>query len=360
MAGWGTGHLRVPLLQMDAPPPPAQPPAPAQGRHGLGAAQAEQKLVELLAIRTPAGVILNPEGQAAAGQGTGQGRQGLRAEACGLLCPHDGQGLPRQLIQQVAFLGQLLGAGRHVGHSGAVYLLQFGQNPAPNAVAGQTLVFIAGIGPDGQLQRLAALEGVLPGKVEQGAGKLEAGRQLALGAEAPETATATAAAQVEQEGLGPIRSGVTRHKLTTAQVTAQGAGAVIAPLARRCFAGKPAGGHLQVTGESPCGAERLHMGSIGGAVGSPAVIPVEHLQRPVVETLQVLQQAQQTEGVLPPGHRHQEGRSRRQQLGRRQKRPVQPVVPAAPGGGWSLWPRGIRCGGTSMAHGERPVCKRNP
>jgi len=124
MGGWGTVHLRVPPLQMDAPTPPAQTPAPAQGRHGLGVIQAEQKVVELLAIRITTGVIPNPETQAAAGQGAGQGRQCLRTEAWGLVCPHGGQGLPRQLIQQVAFLGQLLGAGRHVGHSSAIHLFQ--------------------------------------------------------------------------------------------------------------------------------------------------------------------------------------------------------------------------------------------
>jgi len=169
------------------------------------------------------------------------------------------------------------------------------------------LFFITGISPDGQLQCLATLEGILPGEVEQGAGELYVWRQLALGAEATQTTAATATAQVEQEGLGPIRGGVTRHQVAAAQVATQAAGPAIAPLARRCFAGKM-GGHLQVKGESPCGTERLHMLSIGGAVRSPAVIPMEHLQRPVVEPLEVLQQAQQAEGVLPPGHRHQQGR----------------------------------------------------
>jgi len=337
---------------MDAPPPPAQPPAPAQGRHGPGVLQAEEKLVELLAIRTPAGVILNPESQAAAGQGAGQGRQGLGAEACGLLGLHGGQGLPRQLIQQVAFLGKLLGTGRHVSHSSAVHLLQFRQNPAPNAVAGQTLVVVAGVRPDGQLQRPAALEGVLSGEVKQGAGELEARRQLPLGAQTTETAAAAAPAQVEQEGFSAIRGGVTGHKLTAVQVTAQGNGAAVAPLARRRFTGEMTGGHLQVTRETPRGAEGLHVGSIGGAIGSPAVIPVEHLQGPVVEPLKVLEQAQQAEGILPPGHRHQQGRSGRQQIGRRQEGPVQPVVPAAPGGGGRApLPREARPGETGMAHG---------
>lgn len=340
---------------MDTPTPPAQTPTPVQERHGLvrglGVAQAEQQLVELPSIRIAAGVVPNPVDQAAAGQGAGQSRQCLGDEAGGLVGHHGGQGLPRQLIQQVAFLGQLLGAGRHVGHGGAVHLLQLRQNPLPNPVAGQTLVPVAGIRPDGQLQRLAALEGVLSGEGEQGADELQAWRQLALGAEAAETTAATTAAQVEQEGLGPIRSGVTRHKLTTAQVAAQSNGAVIAPLARRRFAGEMVS-HLQVAGEPPGGTEGLHMGGIGGAIGPPAVIPVEHLQRPVVETLKVLQQAQQAEGVLPAGHRHQEGRAGGQQLGSRQKRPVQPVVPAAPGrDGLNPLPGGTGWGRT-MAHGE--------
>jgi len=188
--------------------------------------------------------------------------------------------------------------------------------------------------------------------VKQGAGDLEAGRQWALGAETAETATATAPAQVEQEGFSAIRGGVAGHKLTATQVTAQGNGAAIAPLARRRFTGETTGGHLQVTGESPRSAEGLHVGSIGATVGPPAVIPVEHLQRPVVETLQVLQQTQQTEGVLPPGHRHQQGRPGRQQIGRRQEGFVEPVVPAAPGrGGWSPLPRGTGPRGRTMAHG---------
>jgi len=315
-------------------------------------AQAEEKLVEPLAIRTPAGVILNPESQAAAGQGAGQGRQVPGAEARGWLGPHGGQGLPRQLIQQIAFLCKLLGAGRRVVHGGAVHLLQFRQNPMPNAVAGQTLVVVAGIGPDGQLQRPAALEGVLPGKVKQGAGELEARRQLPLGAEATETAAAAAPAQVEQESFSAIRGGVTGHKLTATQTTAQGNGAAVAPLARRRFTGEMTGGRLQVTGEPPHGAEGLHVGSIGGAIGSPAVIPVEYLQGPVVAPLKVLEQAQQAEGILSPGHRHQQGRSGRQQIGRGQEGPVEPVVPAAPGsGGRTLLSGGGRPRETGMAHG---------
>lgn len=43
--GWSGGRTvsGFPPLQVDAPTPPAQPPAPAQGHHGPGVAQAGQK-----------------------------------------------------------------------------------------------------------------------------------------------------------------------------------------------------------------------------------------------------------------------------------------------------------------------------
>ncbi len=235
-----------------------------------------------------------------------------------------------QILKHLGKTGDPAGGPRADG-------LQQRQRLEAQAVAAEAPVLVGRVAPDRQLQLPAAGQGLAALHPRQGPHQGQPGGQGAAGPQAGQPPQTTAPDQMKQQGLRPVTGGVAGDDAAAPQLPGFLLQAAVAPAT---------GGGLAprrlIRPHDPAGQPQPvrvggHTRGDPGRAGVPAVIGVQHRQRPVVQGGQVVQQGQQRQGVLPPRHRQQQRRTRGQQGRPVAEMAMEPVVPAAPGAAEAGW-----------------------